>query len=124
MPRAETFEDLRIWQEARQLVREVYSCLHPGEPGYQDYGFRDQLRGAALSVMNNIAEGFERGTDQDFARFLNIAKGSCGEVRSMFYAAEDLDYVGSRRAERARSDARELARGIAALRAHLRKRRV
>jgi four helix bundle protein len=121
MSRAETFEDLRIWQEARQLVREVYSCFHPGEQGYRDYGFRDQLRGAALSVMNNMAEGFERGSDQDFARFLDMAKASCGEVRSMFHAAEDLDYLSSDRAERARSGARELSRGIAALRAHLRK---
>ena len=61
----------------------------------RDYSFRDQMRRAALSVMNNISEGFERRTPKDFAHFLDIAKGSAGEVRSMTYAAEDLKILMS-----------------------------
>ena len=73
---AERFEDLEIWQEARRLHLEVYQSLHK----CSDYSFRDQMRRAALSVMNNIAEGFERRTPKDFGHFLDIAKGSSGEV--------------------------------------------
>jgi four helix bundle protein len=87
MANVSTFEELWIWQQSRVLVRDVYRDFRPQTPGCRDYGFRNQLQPAALSVMNNIAEGFERFTDADFARFLDIAKGSCGEVRSMYYGA-------------------------------------
>jgi len=83
MKRVENFEDLRIWQDARALVKQVYSDMCK----IRDYGFRDQIQRAGISVMNNIAEGFERHSDIEFARFLDIAKGSAGEVRSMYYAA-------------------------------------
>ena len=71
--------------------------------------------------MNNIAEGFERSSDADFARFLDIAKGSCGELRSMFYAAEDLSYVPSDEADERRIKACQISTGIAKLATHLRK---
>ena len=74
---AERFEELEIWQQARALNRNVYAFLKKCD----DYSFRDQMRRAALSLMNNIAEGFERKGNKEFAHFLYIAKGSCGEVR-------------------------------------------
>ncbi len=116
MPFAERFEDLRIWQEARTQVRSIYGALGNN----RDYSFRDQLQRAAVSVMNNIAEGFERRTPKDFAHFLDLAKGSCGEVRSMLYVAEDLDYLTATPASDLRQTAEKLSCGIAALAKHLR----
>ena len=92
MEKAKRFEELWIWQQARELVKEIYQDFKTG-PGSKDFGFRGQIQDAGISVMNNIAEGFERRTDPEFSRFLDIAKGSCGEVRSMYYSAEDLDYL-------------------------------
>jgi four helix bundle protein len=86
----------------------------------KDFDFRNQLQSAGISVMNNIAEGFERSTDPDFARFLDIAKGSSGEVRSMYYAAEDLAYLSSPIAQTRRPTASGISRGIASLINHLR----
>ena len=117
---AKRFEDLRIWQEAREQVKRVYSCFPKGSIGYRDFAFREQLQRAAISVMNNIAEGFERKTPRDFAHFLDLAKGSCGEVRSMFYLAEDLNYLTSDRAALLRDEAEKLSSMIAAFTNHLR----
>ena len=83
------FEELKIWQEARRIVHEIYlQTAH-----IKDYGFNDQIQRAAISIMNNIAEGFESGGNVMFKKFLYIAKGSCGEVKSMLYVAEDLRYI-------------------------------
>ena len=120
MEKARRFEDLWIWQQARELVKEIYQDFRRGAPS-KDFGFRDQIQRAAVSIMNNIAEGFERSTDADFARFLDLAKGSCGEVRSMYYTAEDLGYVDSTTAEARRSKAKQISAGIASLAKHLRK---
>ncbi len=117
---AERFEDLRIWQEARAQVSAVYRSMMRGSTGHSDFGFRDQLQRAAVSVMNNIAEGFERKTPKDFAHFLDLAKGSCGEVRSMLYVAEDLKYLTAEQATRLRGEAEKISRGIAAFTNHLR----
>jgi four helix bundle protein len=113
---AKRFEELRIWQEARGLVRDVYGVLSH----CSDFSFRDQIQRAALSVMNNIAEGFERRTKKDFAHFLDVAKGSAGEVRSMTYAAEDLSYLSNAVAASLRERCVALAQGIAALSMRLR----
>ncbi len=86
----------------------------------KDYSFRDQMRRAALSVMNNIAEGFERRTKKDFAHFLDLAKGSAGEVRSMTFAAEDVAILGNVRAEELRLKYEVLSRRIANFQKHLR----
>ena len=85
----EKFEDLQIWQKARILSSICYRTFSENK----DYGFKDQIQRAAVSVMNNIAEGFERMGNKEFRKFLFISKGSCGEVRSMLYLALDLRYI-------------------------------
>ncbi len=117
---AERFEDLRIWQNSRIQANQVYDSFGPDSPSSRDFGFRDQIQRCAVSVMNNIAEGFERRSDPDFARFLDIAKGSNGEVRSMLYLAEDQDYLPFKTAAEMRSFSEELSRGIESLSKHLR----
>jgi four helix bundle protein len=119
-PGAKTFEDLWIWQQSRQLVKNVYRDFGDATAAGKDFGFRGQIQRAAVSLMNNIAEGFERGTSVDFARFLDMAKGSCGEVRGMYYIAEDLEYVSPAIASDRRDLCRKIAAGIAALATHLR----
>jgi four helix bundle protein len=109
---AECFEDLRIWQQARVIANEVYDAL--GD--CRDYGFRDQIQRAAVSSMNNIAEGFERRTSKDFGHFLDIAKASSGEVRSMLYLAEDQKYLSAEVAGGMRDMSFRLSAGIAAFR--------
>ena len=92
MPTIERFEDLRVWQEAREIVRIVYR-LTGKFPPKERYGLASQIQRAAVSTMSNIAEGFERGTTKEFISFLYVAKGSNGEVRSQAYAALDLGYI-------------------------------
>lgn len=88
---AEKFEDLKIWQESRELTNAIYDSMR----NCRDYSFRDKTQRAAVSVMNNISEGLERRTEKDFAHFLVLSKGSAGEVRSMLYLAEDRHDLGS-----------------------------
>ena len=87
-----TFEELEIWKTARRLTQEVYRLSKSSQLS-KDYGLRDQMRRASVSIMSNIAEGFERGGNQEFAQYLYVAKGSCGEVRSQLYVALDQKYV-------------------------------
>ena len=82
------FEELRVWQDARILVNDIYKMMSD----CKDYGFKDQIQRAAVSIMNNIAEGSESGSDPLFIRYLKISKASCGEVRSMLYLCQDLKY--------------------------------
>jgi four helix bundle protein len=124
MKAAETFEELRIWQESRVMVKEVYCTIRQSDRAERVWGFRDQIQRAGVSVMNNIAEGFERESRADFARMLDIAKGSSGELRSMLYVAEDLEYIPAAKASELREDAKRISRGISALNKHLRKERV
>jgi len=79
----ETFEDLIVWQQAIDLAASIYGALEKS----RDFSFRDQLQRAAVSISSNIAEGYERGSNADFIRFLYYAKGSCGEVRSQLVLA-------------------------------------
>ncbi|MBI3634392.1 MAG: four helix bundle protein [Candidatus Yonathbacteria bacterium] len=87
--RIEQFEDILAWQKAKSLTYEIYEQLRE----VRDLGFRDQIQRASISVMNNIAEGFERKSNKEFKQFLFIAKGSCGEVRSMLHIANALKYI-------------------------------
>ena len=92
MPTIERFEDLRVWQEAREIVGIVYRLTEKFPPG-ERYGLSSQMQRAAVSTMSNIAEGFERGTTKELINFLYMAKGSNGEVRSQAYVALDLGYI-------------------------------
>lgn len=91
MSSIKNFEDLVCWQEARVLVKDVYFLSNRGRLE-KDFDTKSQLRRAALSVMNNIAEGFGRYSKNDFRRFLEISKGSLYEVKSMLYILEDIEY--------------------------------
>lgn len=88
----QNFEDLEIWKDARRLTKTIYR-ISKAEKFSKDFTLRDQLRRATVSIMSNIAEGFERGGNQEFSQFLYVAKGSCGEVRSQIYVALDQEYV-------------------------------
>ena len=81
-------ENLFIWRESRKVINRIYSIMQ----NCRDYGFKDQIQRASVSIMNNIAEGLESGSDAKFVNFLNIAKGSCSELRSMLYLCEDFNY--------------------------------
>jgi four helix bundle protein len=113
---ATRFEELSIWAEARRLVVVIYKVFST----CRDFAFRDQAQRAALSVMNNIAEGFEKSTRKDFASFLDRAKGSAGELRSMMYASCDLGYLPEKVAAPLRADFEQLSKSIAAFTRHLR----
>ncbi len=89
---AKSFEELNVYQKARNLTNEIYSSTRKASFS-KDYGLADQIRRASVSVMSNIAEGFERGTRPEFIRFLFISKGSCGEVRSQLEIAKDQGYL-------------------------------
>ena len=94
MSKIERFEDIESWKIAREATKLVYEASSPGNFS-RDFALRDQIRRSSISVMSNIAEGFERGGDKEFVQFLAIAKGSCGEARSQLYVALDQDYITS-----------------------------
>jgi four helix bundle protein len=94
MPTFRSFEEITAWQKARELTKEIYA-ITKRESLSKDFGLRDQIRRSAVSIMSNIAEGFERGGTKEFAQFLSIAKGSCGETRCQLYIALDQDYIDS-----------------------------
>jgi len=88
----EKFEDIVAWQKSQEFVLLNYSLFK----NLHDFSFKDQILRASVSIMNNIAEGFERRTDKDFKYFLYISKGSCGEYRSMLYLAQKLGYISEK----------------------------
>ena len=92
MERPEKFEDFIVWQQARELVGLIYAQTRSGDFA-KDYGLKDQIQRAAVSIPSNIAEGYERNSNRELLRFLYIAKGSAGEVRSQLYTALDLKYL-------------------------------
>ena len=120
--KVERFEDLIAWQKARQLTVEIYRITAQGEFA-RDFGLRDQIRRAAVSVMSNIAEGFDRGSRGEFHQFLVIAKASCAEVRSQLYIAQDVGYINQEIFNNVSSNAGELSRIIGGLRAAVQKQR-
>ena len=108
------FEEMKVWQESRRLVREIYRITFR-RPFSRDFGLQDQIRRAGISVMSNIAEGSESATPRLFANFLRRAKGSVGEVRSQLYVAFDQDYISWAEFEATRTLTLSVARQIGGL---------
>ena len=92
MPTITRFEEIEAWQTARELTKMIYLMTDQGNFS-RDFGLKDQIRRASISVMSNIAEGFESQTHQQFIRYLGIAKASGGEVRSQLYVSRDMNYL-------------------------------
>jgi len=120
MAKIERFEDLISWQKARELNRLIYKASNNGAFA-KDFGLRDQLRRASVSVMSNIAEGFERGGDKEFIQFLSTAKGSSGEVRAQLYAALDQAYLTSAEFKELSERSVEVSRLISGFMTYLRR---
>ena len=116
------FEDLIAWQKARSLTRDVYALTREGR-FCRDYGLCGQIQRASVSVMSNIAEGFERNRPSEFHQFLSTAKSSCGEVRSELYVALDVGYVSETVFRRHLAQAEKVVRIINGLRASIEPRR-
>jgi four helix bundle protein len=118
MGRVERFEDLIAWQKARELTKLVYSVSGSGKFA-QDWGLKDQIRRASVSVMSNVAEGFDRSGRPEFRQFLVIAKGSCAEVRAQLYVALDVGYLSKQQFEELYTLTEETGRIINGLRASI-----
>jgi four helix bundle protein len=114
-----SFEDLNVCKQARQLTQETYRLTRT-ERFSRDFGLRDQMQRAAVSIMSNIAEGFERGGNQEFIQFLYVAKASCGEVRSQLYVALDQGYATPNEAEKLLQSFKRLSGMISNLISYLR----
>jgi four helix bundle protein len=115
MSKIERFEDLIAWQKARELTSKIYQITNIGEFA-RDFGLRDQIRRASVSMMSNIAEGFERFNPNEFHHFLSISKASCGEVRSQLYIASDINYVTKEQFFELKTKCEELSKIIGGLR--------
>jgi four helix bundle protein len=115
----EKFEDIEAWKKARTLTSMVYKVTSRGEFA-RDYGLRDQMRRASVSVLSNIAEGFEREGNNEFCQFLALAKGSCGEVRAQLYVALDQHYITDEQFESISQQAVEVSRIISGFMKYLR----
>ncbi len=112
----ERFEELVAWQKARVLTSEIYKATADGDFG-KDFGLKNQIQRAAVSVMSNVAEGFERARPAEFHQFLSMSKASCAELRSQLYVAFDVGYLDKNQFERLMALAQEVARIVGGLRA-------
>ena len=121
MAGAQRFEDLVAWQKARALTKAVFEVTSSG-PLSRNYRLAGQLESASVSVMSNIAEGYQREGAAGFHRFLTIAKASCGEVRSLLYVLLDADLIDDRTFERLTAQASETSRVLVGLRASVERR--
>ena len=108
----ERFEDIKAWQEARVLVKIIYDVTKSNKDFTGDYKFREQIQGASVSTMSNIAEGFSRRTTKEFIQFLFIAKGSVAEAQSQLYVALDQSYINEEKFDELYSKSDEVARLI------------
>jgi four helix bundle protein len=117
---AETFEELHTYQRARELANGIYA-ITKGNDFARDFGLVDQIRRAAVSILSNIAEGFERGSKTEFIQFLYIAKGSCGEVRAQLQIAQDQNYIRHNEYQRLYDLCKQISGMISNFIAHLQK---
>jgi four helix bundle protein len=118
----ERFEELVAWQKARALTSSVYGATAAGAFG-RDFALRDQMRRAAVSILSNIAEGFERGRLAEFHQFLSVAKGSCGELRAQVYVAHDAGHIERETFASLLGQAEEVGRIVGGLRAAVERKR-
>lgn len=118
--KVQSFEDLVAWQKARELTKQIY-LVTSKEPFSKDFGLRDQIRRASVSVMSNLAEGFERGSRSEFHRFILVSKGSCAEVRSQLYVAFDVGYIRHKQFQEMMDLGVEVSRIIGGLRSAVKK---
>jgi four helix bundle protein len=119
MSKISKFEEIESWKKARRFTNEIYKITAIGSFA-RDFGLRDQIRRAAISVLSNIAEGFERGGDNEFLQFLSVAKGSCGEARAQLYVALDQGYISPAQFETLLTSAQEVGQLICGLMKYLR----
>ena len=119
MAKVNSFEELEVWKLARVLAGKIHSFSSQGD-FCKDYGFKDQIQRAAVSIVSNIAEGFERQSNNQFLHFLDIAVGSAGEVRAQLYLALDFGYIDRRQFLDATSDAKKIGRMLTKLMQYLR----
>ncbi len=107
MAKIEKFEDIRSWQLARDVTRKIYEVSNAGEFA-RDFGLRDQIRRSVVSIMSNIAEGFEREGNKEFVNFLTIAKASCAEARSQLFVVLDQNYISREQFEEISNELTEI----------------
>ncbi|MCW1967603.1 MAG: four helix bundle protein [Anaerolineae bacterium] len=115
MAKVERFEDLIAWQKARELTQSIYQATRE-DAFAKDFGLRNQIQRATVSIMSNIAEGFERNRPNEFHQFLSISKGSCGEVQSQLYVAFDVGYITDPKFSKLMTQAKEVGRILNGLR--------
>ena len=118
MSKIEKFEGVVAWQKVRDLTQEIYARAKAG-PFAKDFGLKDQIQRASVSIMGNVAGGFDRGGDKEFIQFLSISKGSCGEVKSHLYVALDQQYINATQFSGLYTSAVEMGRLLAGFMAHL-----
>ena len=115
-----SFEDLEIWKKAQELATIIYELCEINQKIAKDFSFKDQIKRAALSISNNIAEGFEYSNNPDFHRFLRIAKGSCGEVRNCLLFSIKINYCTTEQISDSLELSKALSRQISAMMKYLR----
>ncbi len=118
MARIDSFEDIEAWKLAREITRSVYAVTSGGAFA-KDFALVNQVRRAAVSILSNIAEGFERNGDKEFVQFLTVAKGSCGEVRAQLYIALDQGYLSEQHFLELKENLIQVSKMIAGLIAYL-----
>lgn len=116
--KVERFEDLIAWQKSRELTKKIYQITEQ-EQSAKDFGLKNQIQRASVSVMSNIAEGFDRFRPNEFHQYLSIAKGSCAEVRSQLYVAFDIGYLQENDFDELISIAEEVSKIINGLRSYI-----
>src|SRR5881227_1105670 len=120
MSKIERFEVIEAWKRSRLMTKKVYDCTK--QRGFdRDFGLKDQIRRSSVSTMSNIAEGFERGGNQEFLQFLSTAKGSSGEVRSQLYVALDQGYITQQQFDDMYRDAESISKMIGGFMTYLQK---